>query len=202
MHGLHSLLSQKSGNIVTANFSTMEDACDFCLKNPPVVLLMDCDLDPALRLPQCLAEGKKATRVVAYSRSPDLTKTQLAFKAGVCGFATRRDSMESLVEVISAACVGKRLVTPSVQSVMLGHLANGSLQCHSDRTHGLSLREREVLAHLGRGQEMREIATTLFVSIKTVETHCQRIREKLSIPSLHALRRFAAESGPRSVFFE
>ena len=193
LHGLNSLLSQLSENIVITKFSAVPDARQFCLQNPPVILLMDYDLDPGLRLPQSLAEGKKTTRVVAYSRVPELAKTQHAFKVGIYGFATRQDSWESLNSVISAALLGKRQVTPSIQSVLLGHLANGGLHCHSDRTHGLSQREREVLAELGSGREMREIATNLFVSIKTVETHCLRIREKLNIRSLHALRLFAAE---------
>lgn len=57
----------------------------------------------------------------------------------------------------------------------------------------LSERERTVFASLGRGAEMSEIAASMNVSVKTVETYRARIKQKLGIKNRVELLRFAVE---------
>jgi DNA-binding CsgD family transcriptional regulator len=75
------------------------------------------------------------------------------------------------------------------QQVLL-NLANGS-GANRSPIDALSDRELEVLQLSGRGQTPREIATQLGISVKTVETHRMRVREKLNLASSAELMRFA-----------
>jgi DNA-binding NarL/FixJ family response regulator len=62
------------------------------------------------------------------------------------------------------------------------------------RTSDLSKREEEVLALIASGKSLREIADTLFISVKTVETHKQHIQEKLNLKNTAQLVRYAIDN--------
>jgi DNA-binding NarL/FixJ family response regulator len=57
----------------------------------------------------------------------------------------------------------------------------------------LTPRERKVLRLLARGYACKEIASELFISIKTVETHASNVLRKLQFSSRHQLTRWAAD---------
>ena len=59
----------------------------------------------------------------------------------------------------------------------------------------LSKREREVLQLIAEGKSTREIAATLYVSVKTVETHRKQIMDKLDIHSIAELTKYAIREG-------
>jgi len=57
----------------------------------------------------------------------------------------------------------------------------------------LTEREREVMRLIARGYAYKEVASTLFISIKTVETHVSNVLRKLQLSSRHELTRWASE---------
>src|SRR5665648_555956 len=70
--------------------------------------------------------------------------------------------------------------------------AAGDIATGDDELDRLSAREREVMRLIARGYSYREVASELFISIKTVETHVSAVLRKLQLSSRHELTRWAA----------
>ena len=67
--------------------------------------------------------------------------------------------------------------------MLLGELARGAVQMEQGELARLSQRELDVFRRIGAGLATRLIAEDLHMSVKTVETHRQRIKEKLGLAS-------------------
>jgi DNA-binding NarL/FixJ family response regulator len=80
-------------------------------------------------------------------------------------------------------------------SISKGHL---QLQAASD-IYSLSDRELRIFSFIGRGVSVSELATELHVSVKTIETHQMRMKEKLALHSAAELRQKAREWLAKSV---
>jgi DNA-binding NarL/FixJ family response regulator len=121
--------------------------------------------------------------VVAFTALEDVGSVQRALRAGACGYVTRRDPVASLLAALTGALTGERHVGSRVERVLLETLATGKVQMEHDDLTLLSERERQVFRLIGGGRKTCEVAAELSVSLKTVETHRQRIKEKLRLRS-------------------
>ena len=110
-----------------------------------------------------------------------------AFKAGADGYILKDEVSEAIVKAIRSVLSGIRYLSPDL---VVGLHASGARGCWGDY---LSDRELEVFALIGQGRETREIAESLFISVKTVETYRQRLKEKLGITSNTELIRNAVQ---------
>ena len=110
-----------------------------------------------------------------------------AFKAGADGYILKDEVSEAIVKAIRSVLSGIRYLSPGL---VVGLHASGARGCWGDY---LSDRELEVFALIGQGRETREIAESLFISVKTVETYRQRLKEKLGITSNTELIRNAVQ---------
>jgi DNA-binding CsgD family transcriptional regulator len=77
---------------------------------------------------------------------------------------------------------------------MLRHFAGAREKDEQSPLDGLSDRELEVFRRMGEGQSTRQIAEELHLSVKTIETHQARLKEKLSLRSSRELVQYAIES--------
>jgi DNA-binding NarL/FixJ family response regulator len=113
-------------------------------------------------------------------------------RARACGFATKSQSVAEIVGAIRQVLGGLRYLPPGVARAAVEiELARAEL----DPLQRLTRREREVFELVIRGHTNDEIATQLFISRRTVETHRQRIGKKLSAHSIVQLQRLAARHG-------
>jgi DNA-binding NarL/FixJ family response regulator len=105
-----------------------------------------------------------------------------AFEAGATGYASKSMPITELIGGIRAVAQGERYMAPGLSP--LSKTTDGPLS-------PLSARERDIFRLLVGGGTMPEIANGLCISIKTVETHRQRIFKKLNVHSAVQLVRFA-----------
>jgi DNA-binding NarL/FixJ family response regulator len=110
-------------------------------------------------------------------------EVQRALQAGACGYVTRRDPV--------AALSGEQYVGPLVERTLPKNLSSGAVEMRGSEVSALSNRELQVFRLIGRGLPTREVAEELSVSVKTIETHRQRIKEKLHVTSGAELQRRA-----------
>ncbi len=121
-----------------------------------------------------------------------------AFRAGVSGYVLKQSVAEELVFAIKEVLKGRLYVSPSVaenlveQALNPGEVRPAGLQGSSDK---LSARQREVLQLIAEGQSTKEIASTLNVSIKTIEFHKTRIMKQLGVHSTAELTKHAISIG-------
>ena len=192
--GLLHLINKEPALRVCGQASGLSEARKLCERLQPALLVVDVALGDGLGFVKDLPQWCPATRVVVFTAVAEVVLVQRAFQAGAWGYVLRRDPVSALVTALHGALAGVRHVSPQVEDLMLGNLARGSLQVKVEGRGSLSNREAEVLRCLGRGMETRKISEELSVSIKTVETHCQRMKEKLGLVSISALRQYAALS--------
>ncbi len=121
-----------------------------------------------------------------------------AFRAGVSGYVLKQSVAEELVFAIKEVLKGRIYVSPSVAENLVEQALNpveaapSGLQGSSDK---LSARQREVLQLIAEGQSTKEIASTLNVSIKTIEFHKTRIMKQLGVHSTAELTKHAISIG-------
>lgn len=115
-----------------------------------------------------------------------------ALRAGACGYVMKKGAMRELLTAIRRVASGKPYVSEQVSERILNSLPGR----HAEPGHALPFdrmtdREQEVFALIGRGLGTRDIAARLGVSIKTVDSHRARIKEKLGLKSAPELIRAA-----------
>jgi DNA-binding NarL/FixJ family response regulator len=113
-------------------------------------------------------------------------------RAHACGFALKTQPINEIVDAIRQTLGGLRYLPPGIShdavEVELARTGEDPLQ-------RLTRREREVFELLIRGQTNEEIATRLFISRRTVETHRQRVIKKLSAHSILQMQWIATRHG-------
>ena len=122
-----------------------------------------------------------------------------AFRAGVSGYVLKQSVAEELVFAIKEVLKGRLYVSPSVAENLVEQALNpaevrsaSALPAESDK---LSARQREVLQLIAEGQCNKEIASTLNVSLKTIEFHKTRIMKQLGVHSTAELTKHAISIG-------
>jgi DNA-binding NarL/FixJ family response regulator len=126
--------------------------------------------------------------VVSASDSPDIVVAAIA--AGANGYLTKDAEASEILRAVSEITGGGTYVSPTLASHLLA----------AERRRGptplqLSDREREILALVAAGERDQDIAEQLFISIFTVRSHLDRIRDKTGRRRRPDLTRLAAETG-------
>jgi DNA-binding NarL/FixJ family response regulator len=113
-------------------------------------------------------------------------------RARACGYALKTQPVAEIIEAVVTTAKGSRYLPPSVSATRIDQELAGTPARPFER---LTRREREVFELIIRGHSNDEIAVRLFIARRTVETHRQRIMNKLSAHSLAEMQRIAARHG-------
>ena len=181
--GLVSLLNDCPRLNVCAEAERSSVARELCARLRPAVLVMDPAQEDGFALIKDLPRLSVNTRVVVLTALEDATSVQRAFQLGARGYLTRRDPVAAVLSAVLGALEGERQIGPRAQRILLGELARGGVHVEQDELARLTHRERDVFRRIGSGQATRFIAEDLHMSVKTVETHRLRIKEKLGLRS-------------------
>ena len=117
-----------------------------------------------------------------------------AFEAGASGYVLKHAAASELGAAIRQANRGEFFVSPTATERFLGHEAQSSTNPTLLFT-ALTPRQREVLQLVAEGRSGKEIASLLFISVKTVEFHKKRLMEELNLAGTAELVRYAVEQG-------
>lgn len=116
--------------------------------------------------------------VLVLSMHPEEQYAVRILKAGASGYLTKESAPAELVKALQLVARGKSYISPTVADQLVLNLNGGS----EDMPHSrLSDREFQVLCMIASGHSMKQIATELSLSVKTVSTYRARILEKLSM---------------------
>ena len=140
-----------------------------------------------------------AIRVLGLSDYLDRRIINSMMNAGASGYLTSDCSVEELTQAIHAAVVSQTFLSPSIADVIIkDYLRQLQVSRHS-ASSVLTPRERDVLRLLADGKSMKRIALELRISVKTVETHRRKIKEKLGIRNIAGLTKYALIEGLTSL---
>ena len=145
-----------------------------------------------IELARALRRSRTKTRVLIITGFRDEFAAAEALSVGVHGYILKEQPTADLRVVIDTVARGGRYISPLMASRMRTDTAHGS----EDRLLArLSRREREIFRLVVAGSGSKEIATRLFISVKTVDTHRTNINRKLGVRTTASLIRFAAAHG-------
>jgi DNA-binding NarL/FixJ family response regulator len=129
------------------------------------------------------------------------TEAQLAaeaFRAGASGYLLKSSAGEELITAIHEVIKGRAYVTPLITRDILSFLI-GAAQATEQSAIKLTPRQREVLQLIAEGRTMKEIASILNISVRTVESHKYEMMEALGVQTNAELVQYAIKIGLVSV---
>ena len=138
-----------------------------------------------------LAVALPRTRVLALSMHKDAAYVREILRAGARGYLLKDSVDTDLLAAVRAVAKGEGYLSPGVSDAVLTDYR----QHVTNPIDLLTSREREVLQMIAEGKTNKEIATSLNLSVYTVEAHRGRLMEKLNLHSAGELVRFALRSG-------
>ncbi|MGH2660279.1 MAG: response regulator [Actinomycetota bacterium] len=168
---------------VVGEAQTGEEAMEASRTLSPDVVLLDLTLRAmdGLELARRLRrEGRPVKILVISGRTDDQTVFE-SVRAGVDGYLEKTSGVRYITDALVRVAAGERVFTRDQERAAIAEL--GRLARRAREASGLAgsvtPRELEILRHLSRGLTMRQVATRLGVSIRTVETHVAKLYRKL-----------------------
>lgn len=161
----------------------------------PDVVLVDLSLENSsgLDLIQDLRLRWPKLPVLVLSMYDEMYYAERVLRAGAMGYVMKQEAPRKIIQAIRTVLAGKVFVSEKVSEKMLQVLANPSADAMTSPFDRLSNREIQVFQLIGEGHSNQEIADTLMLSVKTVESHIERIKDKLDIRSGRELHQRAIE---------
>ena len=190
--GVQRLLAETREATVVAQAATGQEALLLLGQVEVDVLVLDIGMPgtPFLELLRQLRERFPRVRIVILSAQAEEEYAVRALKAGASAYVPKERSPEDLLEAIRQAYLGGRYVSPTLAQHLATLLAEDpEISAHA----ALSDREYLVLRMLAAGQSVKEIASRLRLSVKTVSTYRSRTLEKLNLKTTADLIRYAIE---------
>jgi DNA-binding NarL/FixJ family response regulator len=141
--------------------------------------------DIRIRHPQVL--------VLVLSMKDEGFYAERALRIGARGYLSKEQGPEGIVAGIRKVLQGQICVSEMMASKVMSRIVEGGAQPGSPPVDRLSDRELTVLELIGKGLPSREIATSLHISPKTVDSHREHIKDKLSLGSATELLKYAVQ---------
>jgi two-component system, NarL family, response regulator NreC len=192
--GLRLLLAAEVDIEVVGDAGNSRDAVFEVRAHKPDVILLDVVMPGESgieALPKLLQEAPDA-RVLVLSMQDDPSYVREAFAAGASGYVLKEAADIEVVGAVREVAAGGSYVHPALGARLIKADAAARAAAEDDP---LSEREHEVLRLLALGHTNQEIAATLFISVRTAETHRAHIMQKLRLSSRAQLVRYAIAEG-------
>ena len=191
--GLGNLLRLEPDMEVIGDAEEPATALDAIVAAPPDVAVIDLSFKrgSGLQLITELRSRAPTVAIVVLSMHEEVTDLERALRAGASGYVMKRESTRHIVEAIRNVRSGNIYANPAMLAQLTARFIGRPNEGPGTPADVLSNRELEVFRRLGAGDGTREIADRLGVSLKTVQTYCARIKEKLALPDGQALARAA-----------
>jgi DNA-binding NarL/FixJ family response regulator len=192
--GLQRLLEAEDGFEVVAEAASAAEAVERVAATQPDVLLLDIVMPgrSGIEAMPDLRAAAPETKVLMLSMQDDPTYVRRAFAAGASGYLLKEAADAELVQALREVAAGRRYVHPLLGARLAAAEAETGGRAGSDP---LSEREHEVLRLLALGHTNQEIATMLFISVRTAETHRAHIMRKLGLSTRAEIVRYALATG-------
>ena len=181
---------------VVGEAEDVDTAVEAVLRLRPEVVLLDVHLPGGGGGEVMRRVSGKApdTRFLALSVSDAAEDVIGTIRSGARGYVTKTITGPELVAAINRVAEGDAVFSPRLAGFVLDAFA-GSIEVAQvdEDLDRLTEREREVMRLIARGYAYKEVASELFISIKTVETHVSSVLRKLQLSSRHELTRWASD---------
>jgi len=190
--GLRSLLAQEGFSVVGEASDGLE-AMEKIRSLSPDIVVMDISM-PAQNGLNVAREVHKffpQVKVILLSQPTEDMYIADALEACVAAYVLKSQASSDLIHAIHQVSSGKVYYSPDISAAVLAAYKAKT----DDKPDSLTLRERQVLQLIAEGKTTRDVASLLFISVKTAETHRTRLMQKLDIHETASLVRYAIRRG-------
>ena len=200
--GLKALLRGALDLEVVAEASDGREAVEKASQSCPDVVVMDLIMPVmnGIEATQRIISRSPGTAVLILSSSQDRANVTAALKAGARGYLGKECVVAELEKGIRAVASGKSYLDPRITELLITMYTQKNTQDALGNFVVLSKREQDVLRHTADGRNTKDIAFTLSISVKTVETHRLNIMKKLNLNSIAGLTKYAVREGLSSLW--
>jgi len=188
--GIEAILESYDDITVVATLSNGQAAIDRVVELAPDVVLLDLNMPgiSGLSATEIIMERRPETRVLILSMHDSAEYITTALNHGARGYILKdvpTDDIKTAIDTVMQG--GEYLCIGAETSLSPSRATGGRLP--------LTQREQTILLELAQGHSNKDVAQTLDISIRTVETHRKNIKRKLGIASTAGLTRYALEHG-------
>lgn len=146
-----------------------------------------------LELIEDLLEREPRLKILVYSSQDELQYARRALRAGARGYVSKATGLEKVEEALDVLVAGEIAVSEAVQRALVRDYADAARGLRPAPLDQLSDRELQVFRLLGTGLGSAAIAEELRLSLKTVSTYRERLKDKLSLQTARELERSAEQ---------
>lgn len=196
--GLKILIGADPGLKIVGETNSGPGAVRLARQLDPDVIVMDLAMPGGggLEATRNICQQAPRARVLVLSAYQDEETVQKVIDAGVAGYMTKHSAAEELLAAIYEVGGGRPYYSPAIANKLRARrrisFESGRPQASSGK---LTKREQQVLSLIATGQPNKQIASSLGLSIKTVEKHRQATMDKLNIHDTAGLTRYALARG-------
>jgi len=190
--GLRLLLENETDLEVVAEARDVDSARRYVRGHHPRVLVLDLNMPggSGLETIPSVREEFPATQIVVLTAEREPTLARKAIAAGALGYVLKDAADSELMNAVALAAEGRTYLNPELGA----KLASEPPESDS-RPDNLSPREIEVLKLIALGHTNGEIAASLFLSVRTVESHRAHIQQKIRLTTRAELVAYARDHG-------
>lgn len=199
--GLRTLIEKQQDMLVVAEAENGKMAVELAKKISPDIVVIDISMPDlnGIEATRQILDSNPRIKVIALSIHTDRPFIIEMFKAGASGYLLKDCSFEEVSNAIHTVIKNQTYLSPKIADVVIKDYLHKLPEKDFSVFSVLTSREREVLQLLAEGKSTKEIAYSLKVSVKTVETYRQHIMEKLGIRSVAELTKYAIREGLTSL---
>jgi DNA-binding NarL/FixJ family response regulator len=192
--GLVQLINSTEDLCVAGQASTGREMLDLIRTARPDAVIIDISLEDrnGVELIKDILQESPNLPCLALSMYDESVYAMRVLRAGGRGYLMKHEMPRKVIAALRRILEGEVYLSEKMSTRLVDHL----VQPHSANEPAasqLSDRELEILTLIGRGQSAREVAEKLFLSVKTVEAHRERIKEKLNLRSGAEFLRYAMQ---------
>ncbi len=192
--GMSELINKEDDLVVCASIEAAKKACQAIKEHTPDLAIIDISLKDGngIDLVQEIKKQFTGLPMLVLSMYDEALYAERALMAGASGYIMKQEAIASVVEAIRRVLAGDIYASSSVKEKVFKRLTTSPQT--GDSTSPLDIltnRELEVLRLIGEGFSTKEIADRLHLSIKTIGTYRENIKEKLNLKHFTGLVKFA-----------
>lgn len=200
--GLKSLLGKEPSIEVVGEAENGEQTVEMARKSGVHIVIMDVSMPDlnGIEATRKIVADNPNTKVVALSGYANKEFVREMLSAGASAYVLKKRAYEELTRAVAEVMKGKKYLSPDIaRGVVDDYVELSSSLSENPAFVVLTAREREVLQQLAEGNTTKEMADSMSVSVKTIETHRRNIMEKLNLHSVAELTKYAIREGITSL---
>jgi DNA-binding NarL/FixJ family response regulator len=194
-HGLARLLAEDGSFSICGEADNAQHALESMRQLNPDGVIVDISLPGTngIELIKLMLAEQPRLPVLVVSMHEESLYALRALRAGAKGYVMKEETLTQVVEALHRVMEGGIYISPRFSERLVFKVIQSGESDFGSPVDTLSDRELEVLELLGRGRSTRQIADSLHLSVKTIETHRAHIKEKLRCKDAEEMVSFAVE---------